>query len=379
MRRALVLLSVTVLTAAAGCRTNRLGNNGCQQDSDCGAPASANRCETQTGVCYCRTDEACPGSQFCNTIGFCQDKAGCAINADCLDPSLVCEVSTGSCVAKGRCSSDLQCELGQVCEVTKSTCVPGCRTSGDCNGSSCFCGNIPCRCGGTTPEELARCAVGTCEPNACATNDFCRYGESCGLQDGGLSPKPVCSSDYDPNLRPYCDACTSGGGTSTCGTGANYCLIDTRHPGNFYCGADCSEGQSCPRGYACQEVIVVSSQWQCTAANPSCPTNANLPCTVNADCKRSGSCVKSPGAASGFCAGQCGVEEGDSTGFCTCQVDADCAQETCTRGECSISRTKCVNDGDCRSIRCVDFQGGGGCLIGQNCAPGSGLSCIEVR
>jgi hypothetical protein len=38
-----------------------------------------------------------------------------------------------------------------------------------------------------------------------------------------------------------------------------------------------------------------------------------------------------------------------------------------------------VTDQDCRSIRCVDFQGGGGCLIGQNCAPANGLSCTEVK
>jgi hypothetical protein len=73
------------------------------------------------------------------------------------------------------------------------------------------------------------------------------------------------------------------------------------------------------------------------------------------------------------------VSEGDENGFCTCQVDQDCAQETCSAGECSISRRACVTDNDCRAIRCVDFQGGGGCLIGQNCAPADGLSCNDVK
>jgi hypothetical protein len=27
----------------------------------------------------------------------------------------------------------------------------------------------------------------------------------------------------------------------------------------------------------------------------------------------------------------------------------------------------------------VDFQGGGGCLIGRNCAPANGLSCVDVK
>ena len=363
----------------ASCRNGKLGSKGCQIDSDCGSPEANYRCEAETGVCFCRTDEACPASQFCNTIGFCQDRAGCEVNTDCLDPSLFCDVASGTCLARGRCTSDLQCELGQVCDVAKSTCVMGCRTNGDCNGTSCRCGEAACRCTGTTPEELARCFLGVCDPYFCDGPGFCRFGETCGVLDAGADPRATCYSDYDSDLRPYCDSCTYGGGLSMCGTGANYCLIDTRNRGNYFCGADCSGGESCQRGYACQDVIVVTSQWQCNPTNPQCPTNSNLPCTKNADCKRGGACAKVPGATSGFCAGQCAVEEGDSTGFCGCQVDSDCAQETCTTGECSISRKKCVNDGDCRPIRCVDFAGGGGCLIGQNCAPGDGLSCVEVR
>ncbi len=375
----LAVLAVMTVGALGACRTGKLGSKGCQQDSDCGTPASAYRCEYQTGVCYCRTDEACPGSQFCNPAGFCQDRAGCQVTADCLDPSLFCDTTSGTCLAKGRCTTDLQCALGQVCDVGTSTCVEGCRTNGDCNGSSCRCGDVACACTGTTPEELARCPKGVCDPYFCASADFCRFGETCQVVDGGPSPRATCTSDYDSERRPYCDSCTYGGGLNICGNGANYCLIDTRHPGNYYCGADCSGGQSCPRGYSCQDVIVVSSQWQCSRANPACPTNAQLPCTQDSDCKRGGACLKAAGESSGFCAGKCAVDEGDSTGFCSCQVDADCAQETCSLGECSISRKKCVHDTDCRSIRCVDFEGGGGCLIGQNCAPANGLSCVEVR
>jgi hypothetical protein len=100
---------------------------------------------------------------------------------------------------------------------------------------------------------------------------------------------------------------------------------------------------------------------------------------TDADCRRGGSCIKSPGQSSGYCAGKCAVDEGDENGFCTCQVDSDCAQETCSAGECSVSRRSCVVDNDCRSIRCVDFQGAGGCFVGSNCAPANGLSCNEVK
>jgi hypothetical protein len=373
-----VVVSVLLLAFAA-CKPPKVQQAGCREDKDCGDPASAYRCETQTGVCYCRTNDACQPREFCNPAGFCQDRSGCEKNADCLDESLFCDTTSGTCLGKGRCSIDLQCELGQVCDTVKATCVPGCRSSGDCPGTSCRCGDVPCVCTGTTQAEVAACTVGECDPNFCANDSFCKFGETCGAMPDAGMVRNTCYSDYDQNRKPYCDNCAFGGGTSVCGTGANYCLIDTAHPGNFYCGTDCSGGESCPRGYGCQDVIVVFTQWACTKANPSCPANAALPCTMDTDCKRGGYCAKNPGSATGLCAGKCGIDEGDTTGFCTCQVDSDCAQETCSGGECSISRKKCVDEKDCRPIRCVDFQGGGGCLIGQNCAPTNGLSCLEVR
>lgn len=377
MNRCWLLVAVTAL---ASCRDSRLGTKGCREDKDCGSPATAYRCEQQTGVCYCRTDDACGASQFCNPAGFCQDRAGCEKNLDCLDPSFFCDTPTGQCLPRGRCTSDLECALGSVCDTRTSRCVEGCRRNGDCPGISCRCGDVPCVCAGTTPEDLARCTVGVCDPYFCADSSFCAFGQTCGVVPDAGSPRATCFDDYDSNTRPYCDNCTYGGGLNICGSGPNYCLVDTRHPGGSFCGADCSEGQSCPRGYSCEDVIVVFSQWACSRSNPGCPSNPSLPCQSDTDCKRGGVCAKAAGAATGFCAGKCDVAEGDQNGFCSCQVDGDCAQETCgTGGECSISRKKCVNDGDCHTIHCVDFGGGGGCLIGQNCAPTDGLTCVEVK
>ncbi|MER2561149.1 MAG: hypothetical protein ABTQ32_10535, partial [Myxococcaceae bacterium] len=88
---AVVLLTVTsVALGLASCRDTRVMGGKCGVDADCamsmtsslvvGAQAGAYRCEAQTGVCYCRTDEACPPSQLCNGLGFCQDRSGCATN-----------------------------------------------------------------------------------------------------------------------------------------------------------------------------------------------------------------------------------------------------------------------------------------------------------
>jgi hypothetical protein len=372
-------LAACALLLLAGCRPPKTQSTGCSQDSECGTPVAGYRCETQTGQCYCRTNEGCPSGQYCNTLGFCQDKAGCEKNADCLAANQFCDTTTGSCLDKGRCSVDLHCALGKVCDTAKGTCIDGCHTSGDCPGSSCRCGARSCVCSGTTQAELSKCAVGVCDPNFCSDKSFCQFGELCGVPpDAGAGTLAQCYSDFDPVRRPYCSNCSGGAGLETCGQGANFCLTDTYHPGNFYCGADCSGGEQCPRGYTCNDIIVFYSRLQCTS-NAQCPPDPSLPCTSDTDCKRGGTCIKATGQTTGACGGHCRVREGAATGFCTCQVDSDCPQEACSGGECSISRRKCVTDNDCRTVHCVDFSGAGGCHIGNNCVPGNGLSCLEVR
>src|SRR5438874_8826795 len=178
--RALGLIGAAFLLAC-GCKDSRLKGQGCTQDKDCGSPVAAFRCETQTGVCYCRTNDACPPKQFCNTAGFCQDRIGCEKNADCQDPGLFCDTTSGTCLSKGRCSTDLQCPLGQVCDTTRGACVDGCRTNGDCNGTSCRCGDKACACSGTTQADLAKCALGVCDPYFCSDSSFCKFGELCGV------------------------------------------------------------------------------------------------------------------------------------------------------------------------------------------------------
>lgn len=391
--RTLIRLTQTLLVGAAfalaltGCpdrtKTNKTG---CSQDLDCvpensNLSAAAFQCDTQSGACYCRTNDACPPSKFCNTAGYCQDRSGCEKNEDCLSADLFCDTGTGTCLSKGRCTTDLHCPLGQVCDIAKSTCVEGCRRDGDCPGISCRCGDKPCACTGTTQAEIEACEIGTCDSQFCSNDSFCPYGMICGSAPDAGTPGNECYTDYDPKRRPYCDGCQYGAGITPCGSGPNFCLVDTAHPGNYFCGADCSEGQSCPRGYACQDVIVVGlpGTTQCDPSHPACPANTQLPCATDDECKFGGSCVKQPGMPNGYCAGVCAAGENDGVGFCTCQTDSDCGQETCSGGECSISRKSCVTNDDCHAIHCVDFNGVGGCLIGQNCAPDEGLTCLEVQ
>lgn len=375
------LVALSLLVLASACDNTKVKGTGCSEDKDCGSPASAYRCEPQTGECYCRTNQACTPTEFCNTVGFCQDRAGCEKNSDCLDPSLFCDTTSGTCLSFGRCTVDLHCPLGEVCDTRVNSCVAGCRTNGDCNGTSCRCGDGSCSCSATTQAGLQACAIGVCDPFFCADNTFCRFGETCRAEpDAGVS-RSQCFNDFDQDVRPYCANCTIGAGIPTCGERPNYCLVDTARPGNSFCGVDCSGGEACPRGYSCADVIVVGGGAlpQCSASNPSCPINSQLPCATDAECPRGGFCAKQPGAPNGFCAGRCGIGEGESIGYCSCMIDRDCANESCSGGRCSISKRPCTDQSQCGTIRCVDFNGTGGCLIGQNCAPSDGLSCNEVR
>ena len=368
-------LAVTLLLVLTGCRSDAPdGDTTCREDADCGEPAEAYRCDAETSACRCRTDGACGPGKACNEAGFCQDRAGCESNADC-DAALFCDTRTGTCLAQGRCTRDLHCPPGEVCDVARTTCVTGCRSQGDCPGTACRCGRAACACDATTEEGRAACDVGVCDASFCASDSGCPFGQRCGPLFS--ETPPACYSDFDPVRRPYCANCVYGGGLQVCGSGANFCLRDTANPGNAYCGVDCSAGQSCPSGYQCQDVVVAAGRERCRS-DAECAPSPSLPCREAADCGRGGHCVKPAGQEVGACAGRCAIEEGNVEGFCTCLQDADCARDACSQGTCSVSRRPCAGDGDCRPIRCVDHQGGGGCFVGRNCAPAEGLSCAEV-
>lgn len=200
---------------------------------------------------------------------------------------------------------------------------------------------------------------------------------------------------------------------------------------NRFCGVDCSLGQSCPSGYQCYSVIVLTreechsqadcrcegsdpqlTEHECTIAETCEPdpgiggcrvtgvaactggiatstaacqvdrglTTGHCECATNADCANDGVCVD------GLCCGageleyperQCVAGENRVSGACTCSRDSDCLQDVCdsTRRQCAISGMPCEpGAGGCGFAPCID----GGCLIGANCAPEQGLSCGVV-
>jgi hypothetical protein len=382
-------VAIVLSLLAQGCSEGKLQSKGCKVDEDCGS-AESFLCDTKSGECRCRANGACANGEVCNREGYCQAKVGCYVSRDCPD-SHFCDAATNTCLPQGRCASDLHCKFGEVCDKATNLCKPGCRTHGDCSlHEACVCKTKgadgaetegPCGCDAKTAAEREKCAVGKCSNQSCGDTTFCGYGEVCrALPEGGL---PQCIADYDPQQRPYCDNCVYTPGQNTCGKGANFCLIDT-YSRNSYCGADCSQGQQCPNGYACHDVVVVFSRWECysTADCGTPERRSNVACKEDKDCPNNAVCGKPPGETQGFCQGKCGFHEGASRGFCSCVVDDDCFQDECdtTTRTCSVSKRTCeLNGAGCRKIRCVDFGGAGGCHIGQNCAPVEGVTCGDLR
>ncbi|MBR2978395.1 MAG: hypothetical protein IKC51_00495 [Myxococcaceae bacterium] len=380
------LVALGLSLPLTACTSGETIVTGCQRDSDCG-PSSAHRCDVESGACLCRTDDACAEGERCNSQGYCQAIVGCFDSTDCPE-GFFCDPSTNTCLSIGRCASDLHCDFGEICDSATNTCREGCRSHGDCGfGVSCLCQmtdeatgatiEIDCACEATDEAERMSCQVGRCAADRCIDDDYCAFGERCAATGEGELAR--CESDYDVSTRPYCDPCVSGVvGQTTCGEGANFCLYSTYNQTRF-CGVDCGDGQGCPNGFACNDVIVVWMSTLCSdEADCKKPENrSDIPCASDADCPNSARCDPE----SGFCYGACIRKEGSSESFCACVQDDDCAQDDCdpvTR-RCGTTRKSCdpaLND--CPTIRCVDFGDSGGCLIGQNCAPVEGLTCEDM-
>jgi hypothetical protein len=387
--RRLLLLA---LFGAAACRGTVLVEK-CTTDDQC--PANFH-CATQginTGDCLCNDNSACVqdggAPTVCNPSGFCQVKVGCVTNADC-ESQEYCDTTVSECVTGTGCSSDLDCPIGTICAVLQGSCVPGCHSNGDCpRGDPCTCANgSECSCpidGGDFVDpagyDRSQCEIGACRTDTCAGDtSLCPYNDDCtGQPDGGLS---VC--EPDPRMNVLCQNCTIGPGATgdecsvPASQGADFCLIDL-HGGNLFCGVDCSQGQGCPSGYECDDVVVLT---QNPCASDSQCTPSKIACSGDANCPTDSQCT-----ASGQCGGFCVADEGNGQGFCTCVTNADCPQDTCEQetGTCRISQQPCVvgptGDATCAAyVSCVDLDGVRGCFIGRNCAPTHGLHCpIQVQ
>ncbi|MCK6551066.1 hypothetical protein L6R52_34845 [Myxococcota bacterium] len=417
MTRSILVTTLALAVAGVACKSEQTTTGTCTADDQCAVPGT--RCDSVTKRCVCAIDEACDVGFFCNSAGVCQEIAGCATNLDCREGTY-CDVASGQCLQGpatmlgSACGLASHCPYGTVCR--DGACTDGCFDDGDCVlGQLCIDGF---------------CATGS---NLCASDAFCEYGARC---DDATTPAQ-CKED---RRGPYCRGCTfrTSMNPEPCDHPRNFCLINSLETGGFsqFCGVDCSLGQTCPNGYECHGVVILTqdecrstaecrcdpsqirfAEATCTlpsACDPRLPngqpdpdatgctitghaacnggveggaaacvvakglTEGSCTCATNEDCAEGGTCV------AGLCCGgsvredrDCVGGENRVSGFCTCATDQDCPRDVCdgSRGACAITGLPCTpGQDDCGPIPCVD----GGCVIGQNCAPVEGLSCSVV-
>jgi hypothetical protein len=399
-RLVVVLVGAVFVALVAGANCAPVVKTACTLDVDCD-PAGEGylRCDVEQGLCLCTDDRGCGAGEKCNALGRCQADSGCNSNVDCGN-NLFCDVTTSQCLAVDECGADdgrrccvldSQCGFGNVCDTLSRQCIPGCRDTADCIlGQACV-------------RSLGQ-ALGQCAAGVCSGDNLCGFGEICS-SDG------TCLKD---TRGPYCLGCTGGVDSDDCGQRGNFCLTDTVNGGE-YCGIDCGDGEACPFGYTCGDVIIIPPQAPfCDAevcireegaatGRCSSPQNAGVVCSVDDDCPigfpggdcpraRIGncridqlrSCDSDADCADGDeCVKQeCRFGEGDNQGYCSCTRDSDCPTDTCKDidpttglGSCELSGHECFADGDCEAIiECID----GGCFIGRNCAPADGRTCRDL-
>jgi len=327
----LVGLGVFVVLALSGANCNSGEPGKCTNDFECG---EFRACDTGSGECLCTDDRACNAGDTCNGAGRCQPKSGCFSNKDCKTDgegceNQFCDTIANTCISVCECSPesgetcctlDSQCAFGEVCNRLGGVCVPGCNEDGDCRlGEGCV------------KETIG--ALGTCAAGFCTANNLCDFGEACDLESG------ECVFD---TRGPFCSSCAGGVLSDDCGERGNYCLTDSTDPTgqSSFCGVDCAQGQACPFGYSCNEVIIIPR---------------TLPF-----CSAPEICLKSPGETSGVCSRYSTV---------TCSVDEDCPEGPpgsdcprynfdCEAGDMCPGGSACPASG-----RCPPF---GHCLVGQN-------------
>jgi hypothetical protein len=323
-------------------------------------------CSTAVVHGGCKTTADCRSGFVCIVgTGACEAPIGCESTADC-PIGTFCDYKIGSCLDTAHCTRDVQCAFGQICDTQRYLCVPGCREVGDCHLSEV------CRCpdGSDPGADGGGCAVGQCEAGFCDDQTFCDYGDLCLPDEDG---QKRCTKD----LRgPYCGGCSYEPGTiNHCGDGSNFCLLDRKvNYYRTYCGVDCSQGQICPFGYECLNVLILTHSF--CSKDADCPANGEA-CLSDADCVGA-RCD----AATGRCAGKCSFNEDSARGYCTCTTDDECPQDSCdvTSRTCTLTKQPCSLAGNecAHSIFCSRSAAKSACYIGKNCKPSLGLTCEQV-
>jgi hypothetical protein len=282
-------------------------------------------------------------------------------------------------VGPSSCSTDEDCQAGQLCDQESMSCRLGCSSDLDCGPTSAcinaLCTPLPSCADGASCDANSMCNCDDrCVPmvgNPCTQDNMCPVSEYCNTCEGQCKPRVApcapCASTLSCE-RPA-DLCAGIGaqaqdvclracaGQGTCDNlgpgyecqdfdGATYCIpasgtcegltgcsLDSECPPDQFCNErqqcqpGCEEDTSCPNGQLCQGL-------RCAP-----------PCTVDTECGQEGAVCDDEGRCQipGGCQSSRDCSEAET--YCDldqlrcvsgCQVDDDClnAAQECLGGRC---------------------------------------------
>jgi hypothetical protein len=340
----------------ASCTSQNLDS--CKADADCDVGFFCN-----SGVCLCRTNDACGVGQYCNPFGSCQARPPCLGNQDC-NADEICNSADlrtgGSCIPATSCGAGVHCPFNNYCSKPSTdaagTCQPGCHSTGDCQLGD-VCAGGACTSGGTASD----CTL--CPATPLPDASYCDYGELCSAQG-------TCQAVS--HASAMCATCSHGGlfdPAVPCSSDNAICILDNEVSGAEYCAPSCLLDSDCPNGYAeggCGKLTLVDPNNKCTATH-TCSNGAV--CMVSAE---------------------------SADAYCGCVSDSDCVvgfSATCEAGSmfmpcdytkcCSNSGLPCSTVADC-DVTCEQVPYGEGtagvCLtkIGA-CGKDQGSTCETIK
>lgn len=249
----------------------------------------------------------------------CDDAAGVSVQLDATSDSTSGDLGTDATLPDGTSSDDLATDATNPSDTT---------ADGTSDGSSDMSAPVPC-----------------------VANSDCPGGSVCLLREG------VCGPAVGPGgPGSLCDADTQ------CQSGA---CIDGR------CAAPCNDDAHCPSSLTCEQTTVDGATVGICVGQPQ-------PCTSSGDCPSGELCVvdRSGGQLVMTCGGPVGGGDLGST----CQADANCAQNLCLGGVCTLPCARVIDCSATSGFTCdsASVPTTGGSPVDTNvCVPVAPDACLS--
>ena len=313
----------------------------CSKDSEC--PVSHN-CHSSVCLLSCQnTSVQCPEGDICNGNSTCVP--GCKSHGDCSGSESLCELDSGHCA---ECLKQEDCTSNgtQICHDRK--CQKECKTNSDCGAPTPICNlkvKVCSQCGTwkDCPMEAPVCNQGKCKkcqnPSDCTIGLDCTLEGQCqlGCTEDQHCIKVGCTNTTVKTLSERYDAKCDPSSPYRCNIEQNSCF-------------ECLSALDCP------------------GSSPVCKYDRCMPCVSDSECPTGLDC-----SDIGRCEKNC-EENNDclgitASGNVTHQTSWKCQKEENKCVECLGNDDCYEQNGICESGRCKPCSSDSQCLSNQKCTP----------